>query len=75
VRLFHQHRWCLIDRTYAEPVFEKDQIETCSGDAFVYLLMGVTTFLFQCEDPLCREVKKVECLGKRMIESGTGLIP
>lgn len=67
---FHKHVWKEIARTYAEPVHYEGRL---NGDAVsVYRLnalridaaRGLTTILWECEDPSCRALRKETMLGK-----------
>ncbi len=63
--LFHRHQWKIISRTWAPPspqmLVAGTHMSEFLAERFV---SGVTTFLLQCQDESCSDVKTVECLGK-----------
>jgi len=62
--MFHKHRWKIAVKTYAPPYTPCTErvplslIERCAT--------GVTTVMWECEDPECRAHKKEELLGKEI---------
>jgi len=62
--MFHKHKWKLIETTQTEPRDGIKGVKTISEHMAERLFFGLTTFVFQCSDPLCCEIKKEECLGQ-----------
>lgn len=64
---FHRHTWAEQSRTVVPPM-ELTQFLTAyynlSQHQTEALLCGRTTIVFQCSDPKCRTIQKVECLGQ-----------
>jgi hypothetical protein len=69
---FHRHRWKQIERTYVPPSAQIPTFDRVEGReavvaAFAHVRtaqFGVTTIVWECEDPACSKTRKVEMLGK-----------
>jgi hypothetical protein len=64
----HKHNYKLLTQTYASPAF-LSQLDymTAGTEQFEKAIHGVTTFVWQCQDPSCGAIQKIECLGAEVV--------
>lgn len=68
--MFHKHTWKEIARTYAEPHVGTVNVERGGTQELLErMAFGVTTILWECQDPGCKKLRREELLGK---EVGSG---
>lgn len=65
MNLFHKHKWKRIVTTHAPPVTGNFELNGAGG-MIERLKQGVTSILWECQDPDCQELRKEEMLGKEV---------